>query len=139
MRKVMVFGTFDGVHEGHRHFLKEAKELGDYLIVVVAPDEVVRDIKGKTSVNTLAERVAHVEAEDDVDKTVVGDIEKGSWDIVKELHPDIIAVGYDQKEMKKSLENSIEDFNWFIEIETISPHEPEKYHSSIINNRKFLK
>ena len=129
----MVFGVFDGVHEGHRHFLREAKKLGDYLIAVVSPDESVEDLKGKVPVNILADRIAHVETEDDVDKAVVGDLEKGSWGVVKKFRPDIIAVGYDQKEMKKNLENSIEDFNWFIEIETVSAHKPEKYHSSIIN------
>jgi len=130
----MVFGVFDGIHKGHSHFFKEAKELGDYLIAVVAPDEVVKDLKGKAPQNILAERIAHVEAADGVDKAVVGDIEKGSWNIVKKMRPDVIAVGYDQKVLRKNLENSVDEFNWFLEIETISPYEPEKYHSSLLES-----
>ena len=39
MKKVMTFGSFDVLHKGHEHYLKEAKSYGDYLIVVVARDE----------------------------------------------------------------------------------------------------
>ena len=34
MAKVMVFGTFDGVHPGHENFFEQAKQHGDYLIAV---------------------------------------------------------------------------------------------------------
>ena len=46
MKKVMVFGTFDIFHDGHRDYFKQAREFGDYLIVVVARDENVLKIKG---------------------------------------------------------------------------------------------
>ncbi|MDO8664089.1 MAG: adenylyltransferase/cytidyltransferase family protein [Candidatus Liptonbacteria bacterium] len=129
----MVFGVFDSIHEGHRHFFREAKEFGDYLIAVVAADEVAKALKGKHPKKDLAERIAEIEEEIEVDEVLVGDEEMGSWDIIKRIRPHVIAVGYDQKAMKKNLEDSIENFNWFIEIETVSAHKPEKYHSSIIN------
>ena len=135
MRKVMVFGVFDGVHEGHRHFFREAKKLGDYLIAVVAADEVAKALKRKSPKKDISERIAEIEEEIEIDEVLVGDEEMGSWEIVKKVRPHVIAVGYDQKEMKKNLENSMDDFNWFIEIETISAHKPEKYHSSIVNGK----
>jgi glycerol-3-phosphate cytidylyltransferase-like family protein len=42
---VMTFGTFDYFHPGHKAYLKEAKQYGDYLITIVARDETVKHIK----------------------------------------------------------------------------------------------
>ena len=130
----MVFGVFDGVHEGHRHFFREAKKLGDYLIAVVAADEVAKALKRKSPKKDISERIAEIEQEIEVDEVLVGDEEMGSWEIIKRIRPHVVAVGYDQKEMKRDLENSIDNFNWFIEIETISAHKPEKYHSSLLDS-----
>ncbi len=131
----MVFGVFDGIHQGHKHFLKEAKKLGDKLIAVVASDEVVRTLKGRPPMKNVHERIEHVEKEDGVDEVIVGDDELGSWDIVKKVRPDVVAVGYDQKTLKNDLENSLGEFGWHLEIETISAHEPHKYRSSLLNGR----
>ena len=45
MKKVLVGGVFNIIHPGHMHFLKKAKEFGDFLIVVIARDETVKDKK----------------------------------------------------------------------------------------------
>ena len=47
MKKVILFGTFDIFHKGHKNFLEQAQEFGDYLIVVIARDKTVKKIKGK--------------------------------------------------------------------------------------------
>jgi len=47
---VLVFGTFDGLHDGHRFFLTEARKLGDRLIASVATDEIVERIKKQKSI-----------------------------------------------------------------------------------------
>jgi len=39
MKRVITYGTFDLLHYGHINLLKRAKELGDYLIVVLSSDE----------------------------------------------------------------------------------------------------
>ena len=44
--KIMTFGTFDIFHLGHKSFLKQAREFGNYLIVVIARDKTVKNIKG---------------------------------------------------------------------------------------------
>ena len=38
-RKVMVVGTFDGIHNGHIHYLKEARKLGNHLTVLISKDK----------------------------------------------------------------------------------------------------
>ena len=48
MIKVLVFGTFDGLHEGHKNLLTQAREFGDYVIAVIARDSTVLQNKGKT-------------------------------------------------------------------------------------------
>ena len=51
MKKVMAFGSFDILHDGHKHYLKEAKSFGDYLVVIVARDENIVKFKGKKPKN----------------------------------------------------------------------------------------
>ena len=48
MKRVITYGTFDLLHIGHINILKRAKELGDYLIVVLSSDEF-NAIKNKKS------------------------------------------------------------------------------------------
>ncbi len=134
MKKVMVFGVFDGLHEGHRRFLRQAKSLGDYLIVAVAQNQVVEDLKGHQPRQDLAERFVHLEAEDQVDKMVVGDAVSGTWGIVRSEKPDVIAIGYDQETLKTELESHISEFEPVPDIIVLEAYEPNIYKSSLLND-----
>lgn len=133
MRKVMVFGVFDGVHEGHRYFLKEAKALGNYLIVAVAQNHVVEHLTGHQPHVDVSERFSHLEREDDVDEVVIGDAALSVYEVVKKYRPDVIALGYDQAMLKEDLEKNRDKFDWPIEFKVISAYEPNIYHSSLLN------
>lgn len=90
----MATGVFDIIHLGHLYYLEEAKKLGDELVVVVATDATVRKYKHEP-ITPEAMRVKLVEALKPVDKAILG-YEDDMYKIVKELKPDIIALGYDQ-------------------------------------------
>lgn len=49
MKKVITYGTYDLLHQGHINLLQRAKALGDYLIVGVTNDNFDRE-RGKLNV-----------------------------------------------------------------------------------------
>ena len=61
MRKVITYGTYDLLHVGHINLLRRARELGDYLIVVVSSDEF-NAIKGKKAYYSFEDRKKILEA-----------------------------------------------------------------------------
>ncbi|GFO86245.1 glycerol-3-phosphate cytidylyltransferase [Anaerostipes butyraticus] len=97
MKKVITYGTFDLLHAGHINLLRRAKELGDYLIVVVSTDEFNWEQKHKKCYFTYEERKKLVEAVRYVDLV----IPEVSWDQkisdVKEYHVDTFVMGDDWK------------------------------------------
>jgi len=90
----MATGTFDLLHLGHIYYLQEAKKLGDTLVVVVACDATVRKLKHEP-VTPEEMRVAIIKELKPVDAAYIGK-ENDMYAIVEEIHPDIIALGYDQ-------------------------------------------
>lgn len=104
MKKVITYGTYDLLHVGHINLLRRAKELGDYLIVVVSSDEF-NAIKKKKAYYSFEDRKKILEAikyvdevlpeytweqkiddvvNNNVDVFVMGDDWKGKFDFLKE-------------------------------------------------------
>src|SRR3989475_1369849 len=92
--RVRPTGVFDLLHPGHVYFLREARALGDELWVVVARDSTARKFKHEPIMPEAA-RFQMVEALKPVDPAVLGH-EGNIYDILDEIRPDIIAIGYDQ-------------------------------------------
>ena len=132
MKRVLVFGVFDGIHNGHRSFLREAGGKGDYLIAVVARNEVVELLKNKEPLKNLAQRMTELESESIVDLVVPGDVKIGSWAVIERYKPDVVALGYDQVALKTALEEFFREVSRKVDIAVMKPHQPERYHSSII-------
>src|SRR5437879_6111071 len=93
---VMVFGTFDALHEGHLNLFKQAKALGDRLIVVVSRDATTNEVKGHTPQKTELQRLAAVQQTAGVDLAILGSAGADKHAVIVERKPDIIALGYDQ-------------------------------------------
>tara|TARA_B100000809_G_scaffold145401_1_gene142985 strand:+ start:544 stop:1011 length:468 start_codon:yes stop_codon:yes gene_type:complete len=96
MSRVMAVGVFDLLHAGHLHYLEQAKALGDHLTVVVAHDETVRKRKHEP-VTGMDLRRRMVEGLKPVDVAITGlPPSESMFDILDDVKPDIIALGYDQ-------------------------------------------
>jgi len=126
MKKVIVFGTFDLLHLGHEHMLREAKEYGDYLIVVIARDETIKKVKDRLPKYSENSRLNNLKFLNIADKVRLGYIED-KYKVLREEKPDIIALGYDQKVFVDKLENNIDEG---MQIVRLAPYKPELYKSS---------
>lgn len=95
MKKVITYGTYDLLHEGHINLLRRAKELGDYLIVGVTSDSFDRG-RGKLNVrNNVLERVEAVKATGYVDEVIIEDYVGQKIDDIQRYEVDIFAIGSD--------------------------------------------
>ncbi len=104
MTRVLATGTFDILHPGHIYFLTQARKLGDELFVIVARDSNVTH-KPKPIVPE-EQRLEMVNALGMVDKALLGS-EKDMFEPLKEIKPDIIALGYDQRFDSELLEKEL--------------------------------
>ncbi|MCQ2217111.1 MAG: Gfo/Idh/MocA family oxidoreductase [Paludibacteraceae bacterium] len=95
MRKVITYGTYDLLHEGHINLLRRAKELGDYLIVGVTSDSFDKG-RGKLNVrNNVLERVEAVKATGYADEVIIEDYLGQKIDDIQRYDVDIFAIGSD--------------------------------------------
>ena len=97
--KKIVFtnGCFDILHSGHIHLLKQAKKLGDLLIVGINSDKSVSFLKGKNRpINKISERLSILNSIEFIDYLVVFN-EKTPIELIKTIKPSIIVKGSDYK------------------------------------------
>lgn len=97
MIKVITYGTYDLLHQGHLNLLRRAKELGDYLIVGVTSDSFDRG-RGKLNVrNNVLERVEAVKATGYADEVIIEDYLGQKIDDIQKYDVDVFAIGSDWK------------------------------------------
>lgn len=95
MKRIITYGTYDLLHQGHLNLLKRAKELGDYLIVGVTSDSFDQE-RGKLNVrNNVLERVEAVKATGYADKVIIEDYIGQKIDDIQKYNVDIFAIGSD--------------------------------------------
>lgn len=95
MKKVITYGTYDLLHQGHINLLRRAKELGDYLIVGVTSDSFDRG-RGKLNVrNNVLERVESVKKTGYADEVIIEDYVGQKIDDIQKYNIDIFAIGSD--------------------------------------------
>ena len=125
----MCAGTFDTIHPGHLFYLSEAKKYGNKLIVVVARDDTSKAFKGKKPIHNEKERLEAVRTLKIVDKAVLG--KHGNiFDIIKEIKPDLICLGYDQKVQKQQVEDELKKRGIKADVIRIDAYMPHMYKSS---------
>lgn len=131
MKKILVFGTFDGLHPGHLNFLQQAAKLGQ-VFVVVARDANVVHIKARKSHFSERSRLLKVAKVPNVFYARLGSQENFLQPII-EIEPDIIALGFDQKTFTPNeLKTKLRKINLAPKIIRLKSFQPEKYKSSLL-------
>src|SRR3989344_1900845 len=151
-KKVLVFGTFDGLHEGHLDFFRQARKFGDYLCAVVGRDSTVYRVKEKYPMQGEKERLKAVQecglvdeavlgkennlaGEHLVDNAMLGNKNMSPYIIVAEINPDVICLGYDQGGFADKLPEKLKEMGLDIPIHRLKAYLPEKFKSSILNKQ----
>ena len=129
MITVMCFGTFDVLHPGHIYFLKKAKSLGDRLIVVVAKESTIKEVKGITPKYDEKQRVEHIRDLRIADKVMLG-YEADKYEVIEEINPDVIALGYDQDGFADKLKEEMANRKMNPKIVRLGSYKEEHYKSS---------
>ena len=93
---VFTNGCFDLIHVGHVRYLREAKALGDVLIVGLNSDRSVSGIKAGRPVNPEDGRAEVLAALEMVDYVTLFD-EETPYELIKLVRPDILVKGGDWK------------------------------------------
>ena len=130
-KRVLAFGTFDGLHPGHRHYLSAADRHGD-LTVVVARDATVEKVKGRLPIRPEDERLrALLEAGYHAVLGSRGD----KYAVLRTFKPEVICLGYDQVAFTDGLREACEKEGLDCRIVRIPAYKPHLYKSSLLNQR----
>lgn len=133
MKTVLVFGTFDVIHPGHRYFLEQAASKGDRLIAVIARDDFVYKTKKRKPVHSEKERINHIIDAGLVDEAHLSDEVTGSFAIVSKIGPQIVCFGHDQNRLAESFKKWLAEQNRTIDIISIDPYKRDQYSSTLRN------
>ena len=139
LRVVLVGGVYDILHLGHLAALAEAKTHGDLLVVVVATDITVEMLKGRKPIFPQEDRRKLVEGLKPVDRTILGyeDVGMGYEEVLMEVMPDVVAFGYDQENLERSVREIIIRHKLQIQMVKLSRYENEKYLNSTSVRQKL--
>lgn len=133
MKKVLIFGAFDLLHPGHLDFFRQAKELGDHLVVVVGTDKNVTKTKGKKPLQNESVRLRMVVNAPHVDEAYLGDKNFDYIKTIKKLNPGIICLGYDQQPSDEELSDELKNHDLAsIKIIRLKPYKDHIFKSTKI-------
>ncbi|MGB9713856.1 MAG: adenylyltransferase/cytidyltransferase family protein [Candidatus Bathyarchaeales archaeon] len=138
---VLASGVFDLLHLGHVRFLEEAKKAGGKdaeLIVIVARDSTVERRKGKKPIMPENQRRALVESLKVVDEAILGYEGFDIGGVIEKIKPDVIAVGYDQDGMEKTVKKYLGEHGLKIKVIKIGKFSEDELDSSSKIKQKII-
>ena len=128
--QVMCFGTFDIFHPGHVFYLSEAEKYAKKMTIIIARDHRVSSGKWRDPIHSETERLNNVQ-KSFPDATVMLGNETDIFAPIREIQPNILAFGYDQRVP----EDKIHELFPNIEIVRINGYETDKWKSSLLRNQ----
>jgi len=138
---VLASGVFDLLHLGHVRFLEDAKKAGGVnakLVVVIATDSTVEKMKGKKPIMSEDQRRALVESLRVVDEAMLGFENMAIGEVIKKVKPGIIALGYDQAEMEREVDNYVSSHKLAVKVVKIGKFEENPLDSSSKIKQKII-
>lgn len=128
----MTFGTFDRFHPGHEYYLREAKQLWDTLITVVARGETVERIKWKKTRDSEETRIENILRSGLSDIVVLWSL-SDPYKVILTHNPDILCFWYDQNSFNnEKLETFLKDHHLSPRIVRLPAFNPEQWKSSFL-------
>jgi FAD synthetase len=138
---VLASGVFDLLHLGHVKFLEAAKKAGGKqaeLLVIIARDSTVQEIKGRKPVMSENQRLALVESLKVVDYAVLGFENFDVEEVIERIKPDVIALGYDQIDMERQVLDYIEKHGLKMKVVRVGKFEQDELDSSSKIRQKIV-
>ena len=138
---VLASGVFDLLHLGHVKFLEEAKKAGGKnaeLIVIIARDSTVEQSKGRKPIMSENQRRTLVESLKVVDEAVLGFEKFDLGDVIERVKPDVIALGYDQADMEKRVQEYVDKHKLSVKVVGIGKFEEDELDSSSKIRQKII-
>jgi len=136
LTRVLAFGTFDLLHYGHVKMLEKAKQLGGAdaeLIVVISRDDSSLKVKGHRPIFPSEDRLKLIQSLKVVDDAVMGykgETWKDRLQIIEDLKPNIIVLGYDQPINIDALQDELEKRGMDIKIVRLPKYGEAAFDSS---------
>jgi FAD synthetase len=138
---VLASGVFDLLHLGHVRFLEAAKKAGGpnaELVVIIARDSNVQKRKHEKPIMPEYQRCALVESLKVVDCAILGFEDFNMGKVIEKIKPDVIAVGYDQEAVEKTLREYVKETGSKIKIVKIGKFEEDELDSSSKIKQKII-
>lgn len=130
---VLASGVFDLLHFAHVKYLEEARKAGGpnaELVVVVATDRTVEKRRGEKPVIPENQRVALVDSLKVVDKAILGFESLGIGKVIERIKPDVIALGYDQRDIEKITRDYLKKKGSWVKVVRIGKFGEDELNSS---------
>ena len=120
MKKVLATGTFDLLHPGHVHYLRESAAQGDELVVIAARESMVSH--KNPPVLPEEQRREMVETLEPVDRAVLGS-EDSIFEPLHDIRPDVVTLGHDQHYDEDDLRDELRERGFEADVVRVSGRE----------------
>lgn len=135
LKRVLLFGAFDPLHDGHLDFFRQASELGGELVAVVARDSSVRARKNREPYISERERLCAVSSLKCVNSAVLGSEYPEQYRILNDIEFDIVALGYDQRPADEIMRSELDKRGMgHVKVVRLLPYKPHKFKSSYMRS-----